>query len=193
MASFLAQPANRARVGLLVIAVLAVMRFVVVPLYQWQNQMLEELAVLERYQSRSANPEYGQALQQRHQAYEKALAALEKQLPRAESINTLQFRAQQTLEQLAKAESVTIQRTDWGIAAPDESLLQAPMRVRMEGQVDQLHRLLQRLESPQQAFRVQGFTFQPDSRERYNYTLELNLEALALPQQSGGNDQEGPQ
>ena len=182
-ANWLASPQQRIRLGLVLIALFALLRFALLPLLAWQEETRNQIVLLERYQARSHHlTEHRVTTEARLAEYQQALDSLAERYPQENDPRQLQLHAQRQLEELATRHQLKLQRSDWGVASRD-TLLSAPLRLRLEGHLDGLYQWLLALDNTSRLYTVSGLDLQP-ARGRgneYHYSLDIDLIAYAQP------------
>ncbi|MGM0906961.1 MAG: hypothetical protein ACQEVQ_10570 [Pseudomonadota bacterium] len=151
--------ASQKKALLWVVAILLGIRFVLVPLMDYQNQLKENISLesrqLERALALLNNEQQGVSAEQANAD----LKELESRLPLHESVNQFRLSMQQQLEQLAKKQQANIQVFDWltHSTAQDGYLQTHQGQIEIEGAITDIARF--QLDALSQWYSVQWIEF----------------------------------
>jgi Tfp pilus assembly protein PilO len=177
----------RLKAALAAVLVVCVIRFGLVPLFDWHDSAMAKIKVLQgavaRKKALLANEgRLNELLEQARASFNETAQWLYLDVPDAQA---LQLRLQQELETLALAAGIRIGTTTWLSPSPGD-IVQAPVKVRCEGAPDQLMRFIQRIETGERFLTIDRLVITAQGRTS-TVTAELDVSAYgATPGQKGG-------
>ena len=127
---------DRVRMMLIVVAVLAALRFIVVPWFGSQSDMHDRLFAVTRQLDRAeAVAEAGTVLETRRDAFEAAVDALASRAPLGDPLNEYRIAVQRQLTSIAESQDLDVSLFEWVLddMAAETGLAYGRVRVQFEG------------------------------------------------------------
>jgi Tfp pilus assembly protein PilO len=177
----------RLKAALTAVLVVCLIRFGLVPLFDWHDSAMARIKVLQgavaRKKALLANEgRLNQLLEQAKSSFNETARWLHLDLPDAQS---LQLRLQQELETLASAIGIQIATTTW-LSPSAGDIVQAPVKVRCEGTPDQIMRFIQGIETGVRFLTIDRVVLTAQGRTS-TLTAEFDVSAYGTtPGQKGG-------
>jgi len=177
----------RLKAGLAAVLVVCVVRFGLVPLFQWRDAAMDRIKVLQgavgRKKALIANEgRLKELLQQAESSFNEAAQWLHVDFPDPQS---LQLRLQQEIETLASTIGINIATTTW-LHPSAGDIVQAPVKVRCEGTPEQLMQFIQGIETGERFLTIDRLVLSAPGRTA-TVTAELDVSAYGTTQgQKGG-------
>jgi Tfp pilus assembly protein PilO len=167
----------RIKAGMIVILSLFLMRFGLVPLYEWQGEIKQRIMVFKRAVAQKkamiGSERRMDSLLQRAESRQKAVAQFFYQ-GYAES-QTIQLAMQKEIERSAASIGVKINSTDW-LPISEGDIVQVPIKIKCVATPDQILKFLQNMESGKRFFSVDRLSL---SRRRRSAVLSAELDVSA--------------
>lgn len=174
----------RVKAGIIAIICIALVRFILLPLYEWQNVAKQRIMVFKRAVAQKkamiGSESRLDSMLQRAEALQKAAAQFFYQ-DFAES-QSLQLTMQKEIERSAATIGIKINSTDW-LPISEGSIVQIPIKIRCEATPDQILKFLQDMESGKRFFSVDRFRLSRRSPSDSLLTAELDVSAYGVREQ----------
>ncbi len=182
---FLRSSSLKVRIGLLIIGTIVLFEYALIPLYNYQRELL---ARVERLQGATARKqvlaEHQDQLQISADQARKHLALVQQYFtPDVADPQSLQLELQQKVEGLVRVMGARTLGVDW-LPPLQRGVIQAPVRFRLELEPRELYQLLHALESDAHHFNIERIRLTARSRAT-DLTAELDIIAYGLAPQAG--------
>jgi Tfp pilus assembly protein PilO len=150
---------GRLRIALFLLLPVVAVRFVLLPLYDWQQHAREEIYLTKKKILRLEGLEKnGSKLKAVHEEAEGYIRSLEKHFQTdITSLDDLQLKAQKVLEQIVAESGVSSQGINWMYASADGFVMQTPLRITFHSSLEQFYDFMCRVETYPQFFTIDSF------------------------------------
>lgn len=182
---------KRLQVVLLIALALLALKVIVFPVFEWQDETRAHVMKLQKNLGRLKNLETNRTqLETMQKEWTKRLDGVydlfynDMQSPEA-----LQLEFQKELGQIASKSGISVQNTEWLYVNQTENILQTPIKMSFQANLDQFYDFLYRIEHHPLFFSVGIFQLTKAQGGRISGVVEVSAFSLKAgrPQKAGGN------
>ncbi len=176
-----------------VLVVLLAVRLFWMPLDDWQDETRTKVSSLQKKISRLESLEKNRvplkaAMEETESKYQELLKLFH---PDASTPEALQLKIQKSLESLASGAGITVHRMEWLYVHEDQHLIQTPLQIVFESNLDQFYEYLFLIETQQQFFTVDKIELVKQMGENFRGIIEVSAYNLGGPQPSASQGKAG--
>jgi len=168
------------RIILLLLICVAGVRFLLMPLYDWQEQTQTRISVLQksilrldgleknRQQLEATYNEVGERLKNMEEYFQADITTPE----------SLQLKAQQILEQMVAESGISSQGMNWSYVNVGQLLIRTPLRITFQSTVDQFYDFMYRVETYPQLFTIDSLQVTKFKNDKVSGVMDITAYAL---------------